>query len=198
MHHRRRSLTATLLGALALALVLTAGACSKDHDDGASSGSDASGSSTSGGAGSGSGAASFPGGTHAPGSTTTAPGSSGRGPQTTNSDPSARIPQDQFCRGYAEVRGAEQAMADAFVSQRLADLKTAYNRLTDAYLAMAEIPPDVVYDQMRAVAMLYDDLGAQVNDATTIDEVKAIALRAQSGDRADDLRAVQNFGVEHC
>ncbi|MBV9950625.1 MAG: hypothetical protein JO291_01640 [Acidimicrobiia bacterium] len=198
MHHRRRSLIATLVGVLALVLVLTAGACSKGHDDGSGSGSDSTRSTTSGGAGSGSGAASFPGGKHGGSSTTNGPGSSSGGSQTTDGDPSARIPQDQFCRGYAEVQGSEQAIADAVASERLADLKAAYNRLTDAYLAMAEIPPDVVYDQVRSVAMLYDDLGADVNAATSVDQIKAIALRAQSGDRADDLKAVQRFGTEHC
>jgi hypothetical protein len=197
MHHRRRSLTATLLGALALALVLTTGACSRDHDEASGSGA-ARSTTTAGGAGSDKGGASLPGGSDGTGSTTTGPGSGGGGPQATDEDPSARIPQDQFCRGYAEVRGSEQAMVDAVASQQLDDLKTAYNRLTDAYLAMAENPPDVVYDQLRAVAMLYDDLGAEVNDATTIDQVKAVALRAQSGDRADDLKAVRTYGTEHC
>jgi acyl-CoA reductase-like NAD-dependent aldehyde dehydrogenase len=131
------------------------------------------------------------------GSTTTRPGSRG-GPETTDGDPSAGIPQDQFCRGYAEVKGSTQAMADAIAAQQLDDLKTAYNRLTDAYLAMAETPPDVVYDQLRAVAMRYDDLGTDVNDATTIDQVKAIAERAQTGGLADDLKAVRNYGTGHC
>jgi hypothetical protein len=63
---------------------------------------------------------------------------------------------------------------------------------------MAETPPDVVYDQLRAVAMRYDDLGTDVNDATTIDQVKAIAVRAQTGGLADDLKAVRNYGTEHC
>jgi hypothetical protein len=193
MHHCRRSLTAALVGVLALALVLTAGACSRDHDDGSASGR--SGSTTT-----ARGDGSSPGGNDGTGSgsTTTGPGSPGAGPRTTDEDPSARIPQDQFCRGYAEVKGSTQAMADAISSQHLDDLKTAYNRLTDAYLAMAENPPDVVYDETRAVAMLYDDLGADVNDATTIDQVKTIALRAQSGDRADDLAAVRSYGTEHC
>jgi hypothetical protein len=196
MHHRRRSLNATLLGVLAVALVLTAGACSKDHDEGFGSGVPIS-TTTTGGAG--------PGGTPSPGgtggdggSTTTRPGAAGGGAETTDGDPSAGIPQDQFCRGYAEVKGSTQAMADAIAAQQLDDLKTAYNRLSDAYLAMAETPPDVVYDQLRAVAMRYDDLGTDVNDATTIDQVKAIAVRAQTGGLADDLKAVRNYGTEHC
>jgi hypothetical protein len=200
VHHRRRSLTAALLGVLALVLALTAGACS--DDDKAPSGSASNGAAdNSDGTG---GAASFPGGTRSSlpkggdGEGSGESGGSGGTPSSGTGDPSEGIPLDQFCRGYAEVRGSQQAISDAVSSNRLGDLKTAYRRLTDAYLAMAENPPDDVYDEIRAVAMLYDELDVQVSAATAIDQVKAIALQAESGDRADDLAAVRDYGTEHC
>ena len=175
-----------------------AGACSDDQGSG--SGSSSSSSLTpNGSTGSGSGAASFPGG--AGGSRRSGSSTAGEDPTTATTaggDPSAGIPQDLFCRGYAEVQGSEQAIADAVAAKRLADLKTAYQRLTDAYLAMAENPPDEVYDAIRAVAVLYDDLGPQVQESTSLDELKGLALRTRGGEHADDLKAVRDYGTEHC
>jgi hypothetical protein len=176
VHHLRRSLIVLLL------LAIAASGCSKG-DDGAERASTSSTAPTG---------SILPGGSvpsTEPGQTTTTDSSG---------DPSEGIPRDQFCRGFAEVRGSETAMADAVTAGDVTSFQAAFNRLTDAYLAMADNPPDEIYDEVRAVAFLYDDLTAKVNAAPSTDDLKALALQFQSGRPADDLEALRDYGSASC
>ena len=175
-------------------LAIAGAACS---DDGSGSGS--------GGAGSGSASADagttrptdtiVPGGRRPP---STVPGPSTQSTTGGTGDPSEGIPRDQFCRGFAAVRGAETAMSDALAAEDLPSFKTAYDNLTTGYQAIAENPPDEVYEQTRAVFFAYDDLGPQVAAATSTSQLTGLALQIAGGDAADDLEAVRDYGSANC
>jgi hypothetical protein len=67
-----------------------------------------------------------------------------------------------------------------------------------AWQAMAENPPDEVYDEMRAVFFMYDELAVQVADAQSIDDLTAVALALEADDRAEDLETVRDHGAASC
>jgi hypothetical protein len=143
-----------------------------------------------------------PTGSIVPGGST--PSSGGSGASTGSSspngtgDPSAGIPRDQFCRGFREVRKAETSMAAAAGDDDVTSFKAAFADLTVAYQAMAENPPDPVADALPAVFFLYEDVSAQVVQATSIDALKASALKLQTDDRAEDLETVRDYGSANC
>jgi hypothetical protein len=134
--------------------------------------------------------------TNAGGGTGTTGGSPGPGPGT--GDPSEGIPRDQFCRGFGQVRIADRDLATAVDDDDVEAFRVAYGHLVNAYLAMAENPPDQVYDELRAVYFLYDDLTAQVADAATSDDLTTVALQIQGSDQLEDLEAVRDYGAANC
>ena len=180
---------------MALLLAVAAGGCSGDDDPGSGSaertrptGSIVPGGSTP---------SSVP-GTTPDSSGSTGPNGSGGGTTTESGDPSEGLPQDQFCRGFREVHSAESAMSSAREDDDLTTFQNAFSRVVVAYQAMAENPPDEVYDEMRAVFFMYDELATQVADARTIDDLTEVALALQADDRAEDLEAVRDHGAASC
>ena len=133
-----------------------------------------------------------------PGPTSTGSDGSGGGPTTGSGDPSEGIPQDQFCRGFREVRRAESAMDAALDAEDVAAFQDAFSRLTVAYQAMAENPPDEVLDEMPAVFFMYDEAAGQVASARTISDLTGVALSIQADDRAEDLEVVRDHGAATC
>ena len=89
-------------------------------------------------------------------------------------------------------------MSKAREDDDLTAFQNAFSRIVVACQAMAENPPDEVYDEMRAVFFMYDELAAQVADAQTIDDLTEIALALQADDRAEDLEVVRDHGAASC
>jgi hypothetical protein len=196
VHHRRRGLTRVAAVVAALLLTVAAGGCSgadAGQGSGAAEGTRPTGSIVPGG----STPSSLP-GTTPSSAGTTGPDGSGGGTTTGSGDPSEGIPQDQFCRGFREVHSAESAMSKAREDDDLTGFQNAFSRIVVAWQAMAENPPDEVYDEMRAVFFMYDELAAQVADAQTIDDLTEIALALQTDDRAEDLEVVRDHGAASC
>ena len=89
-------------------------------------------------------------------------------------------------------------MSTAREDDDLTAFQNAFSGIVVAWQAMAENPPDEVYDEMRAVFFMYDELAAQVVDAQTIDDLTEIALALQTDDRAEDLEVVRDHGALSC
>jgi hypothetical protein len=180
--------TRAAVAAVALALALTTVGCSGDDDPG-SAGSTSQVTSPTGSI--------VPGGSTP--STPTTPGGPTRssGPTGTG-DPSAGIPLDQFCRGFREVRSAESAISIAIDDGDVTTFQTEFSRLTVAFQAMAETPPDEVADALLEVFFAYEEAAPKVASATSIAELTGIALQVQAGDGADDLETVRDFGSANC
>ena len=195
MHHRRRGLIRAAAVGAALLLVVAVGGCSGDDDagSGTTGGTRPTGSIVPGGSTPSSGPGAPP-----TSSGSTSPDGSGGGPTTGTGDPSEGIPQDQFCRGFREVRSAESAMENAREGDDVTAFQNAFSRIVVAFQAMAENPPDEVYDEMRAVFFMYDERATEVADAHSIDDLTVIALAIQADDRAEDLEAVRDHGVASC
>ena len=180
-------MTRAAAAAVAIVLCLGALACSGDDDPG-TAGPTSSITTPTGSI--------VPGGSTPSGGGSTAPTESSN-PNGTG-DPSAGIPLDQFCRGFREVRTAEAAMSAALGAEDLPAFKTAFGRLVVAFQAMAENPPEAMADALPAVFFLYEEAGAQIGEAASIDDVKAIALQVQADPDADDLETLRDYGSANC
>ena len=62
-------------------------------------------------------------------------------------------------------------MDAALDAEDVAAFQDAFSRLTVAYQAMAENPPDEVIDEMPAVFFMYDEAAGQVANARTISDL---------------------------
>jgi hypothetical protein len=89
-------------------------------------------------------------------------------------------------------------MEAALDAEDVAAFQDAFSRLTVAYQAMAENPPDEVIDEMPAVFFMYDEAAGQVASARTISDLTGVALSIQADDRAEDLEVVRDHGAATC
>ena len=89
-------------------------------------------------------------------------------------------------------------MSSARDNDDLTAFQTAFSRIVVAWQAMAENPPDEVYDEMRAVFFMYDELAVQVADAQSMDDLTGVALALEADDRAEDLETVRDHGAASC
>ena len=90
-------------------------------------------------------------------------------------------------------------MSDALDADDLTAFQTAFSRLTVAYQAMAENPPDEVLrrDASRSSSSTTSS-ARQVSAATTTDDLTGIALQVQADERAEDLETVRDYGAANC